>query len=32
LVSARVVGTSFTILSSNVLDDSIIAWMIVEPN
>ena len=31
-ISARVVGTSFTITSSNALDTSTIAWMIVEPN
>lgn len=29
-VSSRVVGTSFTISSSNVLDTSTVAWMIVE--
>lgn len=30
-VSARTAGTSFTILSSNVLDTSLIAWLIIEP-
>ncbi len=30
-VSDRTPGTSFTILSSNVLDTSGVAWMIVEP-
>jgi hypothetical protein len=29
-ISAKVVGTSFTITSSNPLDTSVIAWMIVE--
>ena len=29
--SARTAGTSFTISSSNVLDASTIAWMLVEP-
>jgi hypothetical protein len=29
-VSARVVGTSFTILSSNALDTSTVAWLIIE--
>jgi hypothetical protein len=31
-VSSRVAGTSFTILSSNAADTSIIAWIIVEPS
>lgn len=31
-VSARVVGTSFTILSSNGADTSTIGWIIVEPS
>jgi len=31
IVSARTAGTSFTILSSSVLDTSIIAWEIFEP-
>lgn len=31
-VSARVVGTSFTITSTNAGDTSNVAWMIVEPN
>lgn len=31
-VSARVAGTSFTITSSNVLDTSTIAWIIIEPS
>jgi len=31
-ISARVAGTSFTITSSNALDTSTIAWMIVESN
>lgn len=31
-ISARTAGTSFTVSSSNVLDDSTVAWMIVEPN
>lgn len=31
-VSARVAGTSFTILSSDAGDDAVIAWMIVEPS
>jgi hypothetical protein len=31
-VSARVAGTSFTILSSNALDTSTIGWLILEPN
>lgn len=30
-VSARTAATSFTILSSNLLDTSDVAWMIVEP-
>jgi hypothetical protein len=30
-VSARVVGTSFTITSSNVADTSTVAWLMVEP-
>lgn len=30
-VSARVVGTSFTILSSNALDTSTVAWLILGP-
>lgn len=30
-ISARSAGTSFTITSSNVLDTSTVAWMIVEP-
>lgn len=30
-VSARTAGTSFTILSSNGADTSVVAWMIVEP-
>jgi hypothetical protein len=30
-VSARTAGTSFTILSSNVLDTSNVAWVILEP-
>jgi hypothetical protein len=30
-VSARVAGTSFTILSSNVADTSVVAYLIVEP-
>jgi len=29
-VSAKVVGTSFTITSSNPLDTSVVAWMLVE--
>lgn len=31
-VSARVVGTSFTILSSNAADTSDVAWLIMEPS
>lgn len=31
-VSARTAGTSFTITSSNVLDTSSVAWMLVEPS
>ena len=31
-VSARVAGTSFTILSSSGTDTSVVAWMIVEPS
>lgn len=31
LVSARVVGTSFTILSSSATDTSVVAWEIFEP-
>lgn len=31
-VSARVVGTSFTILSSDVADTSEVAWLIIEPS
>ena len=31
-VSARVVGTSFTINSSNVSDASTVAWCLIEPN
>lgn len=31
-ISARVAGTSFTILSDNAADVSDVAWMIVEPN
>lgn len=31
-VSARTVGTSFTILSGNVTDTSVIGWFLVEPN
>lgn len=30
-ISARTAGTSFTITSMNVLDTSVVAWMIVEP-
>lgn len=30
-VSARVAGTSFTILSSNAADTSVVAWFIVDP-
>lgn len=30
-VSARAVGTSFTILSSSATDTSTVAWMVVEP-
>lgn len=30
-VTARTAGTSFTITSANVLDTSVVAWMIVEP-
>lgn len=30
-ISARVVGTSFTILSSNPLDTSTVAWEMFEP-
>lgn len=30
-VSARVAGTSFTILSSNALDTSDVSWLIIEP-
>jgi len=31
-VSARTAGTSFTILSSNVLDTNTVGWVILEPN
>lgn len=31
VVSARTAGTSFTILSSNVADTSVVAWFLVEP-
>lgn len=31
VVSARTAGTSFTILSNNVLDTNDVAWLIVEP-
>lgn len=31
-VSARVAGTSFTITSTNILDDRSVAYLIVEPN
>lgn len=31
VVSARTAGTSFTILSSNALDTSVVAWEIKEP-
>ncbi len=31
-VSTRSAGTSFTIVSSNVLDSSDVAWVIIEPN
>jgi hypothetical protein len=30
-ISARVAGTSFTILSSNALDTSTVAYMVIEP-
>jgi hypothetical protein len=30
-VSARTAGTSFTILSSNAADTSVVAWLLVEP-
>lgn len=30
-ISARVVGTSFTILSSSATDTSVVAWQLVEP-
>jgi hypothetical protein len=30
-VSARVAGTSFTILSSDATDTSVVAWSIFEP-
>jgi len=30
-VSARTAGTSFTILSSNLTDTSVVAWQIIEP-
>jgi len=30
-VSARTPGTSFTITSLNVLDTSVVAWMLIEP-
>lgn len=30
-VSARTAGTSFTILSGNLTDTSVVAWMLVEP-
>lgn len=30
-ISARVVGTSFTITSNNVADTSTVAWLLIEP-
>lgn len=32
IVSSRIAGTSFTILSSSVLDTSTVAWIIIEPS